>query len=218
MKRYIFKIYFLSVLLCQTNTDNIIIKNVDVVGNEITSKNTIIFTSGLRKGQTVNPSDFPRAIKRIWKLDLFQDVQIQLDDEQKDGISITIMVVENFVLGNIKYEGNKKIKRAKLDEEIELSNGQRIKPNTITEISRLIKELYVQKGYLNATIEHELTIPKKETKLFGGKGKDLVRDIIFKIEENKKIKIANIRFDGNNNFSDFRLRWIMKETKKQRWR
>ena len=61
--------------------------------------NTIIFTSGLRKGAKISSAEFPRAIKRLWQLGLFDDVQIRYDDEKNNEISITIVVTESSVVG-----------------------------------------------------------------------------------------------------------------------
>jgi len=43
------------------------------------------------------------------------------------------------------------------------------------------------------------------------------RDLVFKIKENKKVKLRKIIFEGNEQFSSFRLRRVLKETKQQRW-
>ena len=112
----------------------------------------------------VNPTDFPRAIKRLWQLGLFQDIQLQYENETNDGLSLTIKVKENYVLGNIKYEGNKKIKDTKFEEELGLTRGQRIKPNSLNLANNIIKDLYNEKGYLNAKISSELIIPKNDPK------------------------------------------------------
>ena len=125
--------------------EEIKIAKVEVEGNEITSKKTIIFTAGLREGQTITTADFPRAIKRLWQLNLFQDIQIHFNEETEEGLSITIEIKENFILGKISYEGNKKVKDRKLNEEIELSTGQRIRPNTIHNTKELIREIYAEK-------------------------------------------------------------------------
>ena len=55
-----------------SQNEEIKIAKVEVEGNEVTSKKTIIFTAGLREGQTITTADFPRAIKRLWQLNLFQ--------------------------------------------------------------------------------------------------------------------------------------------------
>ena len=89
----------------------------------------------------MNPADFPRSIKRLWQLGLFQDIQLQYENETNDGLFLKIKVKENYVLGDIKYEGNKKIKDTKLDEELGLIQGQRIKPNSLNFANKVIKDL-----------------------------------------------------------------------------
>ena len=197
------------------NINKITLAEVNVVGNTITSNNFIVSTAGLREGQTVSPTDFPKSIKRLWQLGLFQDIQIQYDKETEDGLFLTIKVKENYILGDISYHGNRKIKDSKLEEEVVLTRGQRIRPNTLHETINLIKELYAEKGYLNTEIESELSIPNKESHSKEYKSSNLVRDVSFKIKENNKTKINGIEFKGNDSFSDFRLRWQMKETKQQ---
>ena len=199
-------------MFSQDRKDEISITEVTVQGNLATSKNTIIFTAGLRKGQNVSISDFPRAVKRLWQLGLFQDVQIKIDEETSEGLSIIIEVKENYILGDIVFNGNKKIKNQKFNDEIKLSSGQRIKPNTIMDVEKSIRLLYADKGYLNVDIFSELSEPAENTD-----NKGLVRNLIFTIKENKKVKIGKIIIDGNKAVSDLRLRWEMKETKQQRW-
>ena len=110
MKHLIIIFLALAFGYSQEMNDDINLVQVRVSGNVITSENTIVFTAGLREGQTITPSDFPRAIKRLWQLGLFQDIQIQYDEETNEGLSLTIIVKENFILGEITYEGNKKLK------------------------------------------------------------------------------------------------------------
>ena len=108
-KYYFWAIILTCQLLSAQNSNKIVLAKVDVVGNTNTSKNTIIFTSGLREGQLVNPTDFPRAIKRLWQLGLFQDIQIEYEKETEDGLFLVIKVIENYILGDIKYDGNRKV-------------------------------------------------------------------------------------------------------------
>ena len=109
MKKIIYSITLISILFSQSN-QNFILKDVKVQGNVVSSANTIIFTSGLRKGLNITAAEFPRAIKRLWQLGLFDDVQIRYDDETNNEISITIVVTESSVIGEVSYIGNRKIK------------------------------------------------------------------------------------------------------------
>ena len=190
---------------------------VSVEGNILTSENTILFTSGLRKGLTITATEFQRAIKRLWNLGLFQNIQLRYDDESPEGLTITIIVEENPILGALRFEGNNKIKNKKFDEELDLTQGQRIRSNTLHETSKKIKQLYAEKGYLQADVSTRLIKPEETSTLYVGKAKDLVKDVIFTIEENGKVKIGNIIFEGNHAFTDLRLRFKMKEIKQQRW-
>ena len=216
MKRLVFIVYFFTLLFSQSNQD-FILKDVKVEGNVVSSANTIIFTSGLRKGITISTAEFPRAIKRLWQLGLFDDVQIRYDEENNNEISITLVVSESKVVGEVKYKGNRKIKDSKFIEELQINTGQRIKPNMLHEKIKQIKKLYAEKGYLKADISVELINSNKMSNLFDGKAKSITKDIVFNIKENEKIKLRNIYFEGNEAYSDFRLRYLMKETKQQRW-
>ena len=216
MKKLIFSIYLFTLLFPQS-TQDFVLKDVNVEGNVVSSANTIIFTSGLRKGLTVSASEFPRAIKRLWQLGLFDDVQIRYDDEYNNEVSITLIVTESSVVGEVVFEGNRKIKDSKFIEELEITTGQRIKPNMLHEKKKQMKKLYAEKGYLKAEINFELIGSNKMSNLFDGKAQSITKDIIFKIKENEKIKLRNIYFEGNETYSDFRLRFLMKETKQQRW-
>ena len=109
MKKYIVLFSILSILFSQNNQE-FLLKDVKVEGNIVSTANTIIFTSGLRKGLKVSSAEFPRAIKRLWQLGLFDDVQIRYDEEVGNEVSITLIVSESMVVGDVKYEGNKKIK------------------------------------------------------------------------------------------------------------
>ncbi len=217
MKKLFIFILSLTLGIAQGIPIDITLVNVSVEGNAVTSENTILFTAGLREGQTISQAEFPRAIKRLWQLGLFQDIQLRYDNETDEGLSLTIVVKENFILGDLSYDGNKKIKDRKFEDEVSLSKGQRLRPNTLHETAKKIKELYEEKGYLNAEINPVLEIPVEESTLFDGRAKDIVRNVVFNIQENDKIKIGKIIFEGNESYSDLRLRWTMKETKQQRW-
>ena len=104
MKNIVIIFLIFTTLFAQSNQE-FILKDVKVEGNIVSTANTIIFTSGLRKGTKVSSAEFPRAIKRLWQLGLFNDVQIKYDEEAGNEVSITIMVLESNIVGDIKYIG-----------------------------------------------------------------------------------------------------------------
>ena len=189
---------------------------VEVDGNKLASETMIRYTSGLRQNEVINVADFSRAVKRLWQLGLFEDVQIKIDKETIDGFFITIQVQETPILGTVHYKGNKKLKDKQLQDELEFYLGQRIKPHVLVESNTKLKDFYAEDGFLLAEIEATLVDPEgaiddqKSDKDRQKQG--LTKDILFTIKENDKVKINKILFQGNESYSDFRLRRVLKET------
>ena len=104
----------LSVTFLFAQQGDIKLLEFKIEGNNLTSETMIRYTAGLREGENIAPGDFSRAVKRLWQLGLFSDIQIRMDDETDDGLILTIVVKENFILGEVRYEGNKKIKEKSL--------------------------------------------------------------------------------------------------------
>jgi outer membrane protein insertion porin family len=73
--------------------------------------------------------------------------------------------------------------------------GKVLSPFLLSECKRKIKELYKEDGYLLATIEIEMKDNEKEN----------VKDLAINIDENKRIRIENISFKGNEAFEDKKL-------------
>ena len=79
MIRVLFSLLFIAHLKSQSGDSEVKLLSVDVRGHSMTSKKTIVSTAGLIEGNNIKVTDFPRAVKRLWQLGLFQDVQILYD-------------------------------------------------------------------------------------------------------------------------------------------
>ncbi|MEA1882356.1 MAG: outer membrane protein assembly factor BamA [Candidatus Marinimicrobia bacterium] len=228
MKKFI--LLFLFVFVTAQAPPSFTLKEVSVEGNVATSENMVLYTAGLQNGQEVSTEDFRRAVKRLWELGVFSNIQIHFDGETPEGILITIEVEESPVLGQVVFKGNKKIKDRKFKDEISFHRGMRIKLNFITKTINKMKDLYMEDGYFLAEISAEI----KPSATGGDEEK---QDIIFNIKEGRKVKIKDIVIEGNtHNFgwvatkswipmpkflrkklSLNKLRWQMKETKIKTW-
>ena len=205
------------------------LNQINVEGNSSTSDNMILYTSGLKNGQKASTEDFRRAVKRLWDLGVFNNILIHFDGETPEGILITIEVEESPVLGDVIFNGNKKIKDKKFEEELSYRRGMRIKPSFTTDAINEMKKLYLEDGYFLANISAESRIV--------GSGENQKNDIVFTINEGKKVKIKDIVFSGQENsfgwiatkswipipkvirnkLSTYKIRWQMKDTKIRSW-
>ncbi|MEE9167987.1 MAG: outer membrane protein assembly factor BamA [Candidatus Neomarinimicrobiota bacterium] len=182
------------------------ILGVEVTGNNMTAASVIKYTSGLMEGKEISPGDFGRAVRKLWQTGLFSDVQIHLDRETVDGIFVTVEVEENPILGEVKIEGDKK-KKKDIEEALDLTTGQRLQPYLAKESVEKIRKLYGEDGYLKAEVDVELKDGNR----------DNVKDIVFNVRRNRKVKTREVRFTGSNAFSDRKLRRRLKNTKVQKW-
>ena len=86
MKKLI--LFFLSVFVMAQAPPSFKLKEVRVEGNVATSQNMVLYTAGLQNGQEVSTEDFRRAVKRLWELGVFSNIQIHFDGETPEGILI----------------------------------------------------------------------------------------------------------------------------------
>lgn len=201
-------LFLLLVLIVCANSqteDRLRILGVAVQGNKTISENSIKVQSGIIEGKDVYYDDIPGAIQRLWKLNLFSDVQIYLDKSTEEGVFLIITVEEYSRLGKFEVSGNKKIKKKKIDEELNLMTGKVLSPHLLRESIRKIKKLYEKEGYLLVEIEPKITDGDNEN----------TKNLTLTIRENPKVRIEDIIFEGNEHFSDSRIRRVMKDTKRR---
>ena len=196
---------FFSFLFSQNET--ILILDVIVEGNQRLSDEDIIRNARLFKGMTIKGPEIQEAIKRLWKLKRFGNIQIIVDEETDEGLYLRIIVEEFPILGEIIFEGNKKKSKRSLKEEIGLETGQILSDHIIFEAMGKIKSVYAEKHYHNITID---------TILYSGKT-DFSKNLKFKISIGKKTKIKKISFLGNKAFSNKKLINQFKDNKPPKW-
>ncbi len=83
---------------------------VKVTGTQFTDQNAIIGVSGLQVGKKIKfpGPDIQRAMKSLWKLRLFENVQIVKEKTIGDAIFFEIQIKERPSLTTYSYNGAKK--------------------------------------------------------------------------------------------------------------
>ncbi len=187
------------------------IAGVDIVGAENRDRNAIKSITGLREGETIEipGDDIPNAIKALWKLRLFEDVQIY-ETNREDGniIYLEIFIKERPTLSRYTFRGTKKIYHDDLNEALEdvITKGSIVTEDMKDLASNKITEYFVEKGFLETDVN--IIEEKDETAENGIK-------LLFEIEKKEKLKIARIDFFENKYVTDTKLRRKMKNIKKK---
>jgi outer membrane protein insertion porin family len=184
--------------------DQIKVTDVMVVGNRRIESSAIFNAIKLKVGDNFFEEKIDDDIKSIYGLGFFTDVKAEKTTSDK-GIAITYKVTEKPVVREIVFEGNSALTTEKLKENFD------IKPNSIFSAKDLvkgikkIKKLYVDEGYPLVEIDPvQDQISPEELKL------------TLKISGENKILIREIKFEGNREFDDSKLKSTI-ETKQDWW-
>lgn len=183
------------------------IANVEIVGVNFLDKNSLQILSGLNIGKFVKipGEDISKAIEILWKQNLFEDIKIYLAKVEDGKAWIEIHFVEKSRLSAYATNLNKKDNK-KLREELGgfLKTGNIVNENLINKTKNETIAYFYKKGYMNASVD--IKEEKDHRKNF----------VLLKISVNKGnlIKINDIIFTGNQYVSTYKLRQMLKETKK----
>lgn len=205
------RILLTVIILCFTVSltadaqERIRILGISIEGNKTTDAGLIRAHSGLTTGQTITGDDVQAAVRQLWRLNLLSNIEILEDREVADGVYLIIRVEEYPRLERVDIEGNRKLKGEDLDELVQLTVGQVIKPQNLVQLRNRLKRKYNEMGYLLAEVSVQ-TSTAPET------GRQVV-DVI--IKEGKKVKIGRVSFTGNQAFSEKKLRGVVKGTRKK---
>ncbi|MCF6128400.1 BamA/TamA family outer membrane protein [Flavobacterium sp. AS60] len=183
-----------------------ILANVKVNGKISYNEQTVVTFAGLEKGQqlTVPGEELSNAIKKLGKLGLFSDIDFYVNKVEADSIWLDLDIVELPKLSEAKIQGVKKSKVEGLIKDNSLTKGKIVNENLITTTKNYIENKYKKDGYFNTKV-YIKTIPDTTE---GNNVKMLVN-----IDKGDKLKISKITFEGNEKFSDAKLRGAMKNTK-----
>ncbi|HHT9136853.1 MAG TPA: outer membrane protein assembly factor BamA [Candidatus Wunengus sp. YC60] len=183
-----------SKVVCAETQEKIvrIIKKIEIKGNQRISVTAIRSSIRVKEGDPYDTQLVSQDVDAIWSLGFFDNIEVELEG-LADGLKVVFVVTERAVIDEIQFQGNKKIKTKKLKKQIEIKEGDYIKPYLLKLDEDKIKELYIKKCF------HRIQV-HAESKLIDGK-----TVVVFNIEEGPKIRIAKIGFTGNNNFKRRKL-------------
>ncbi len=187
------------------------ILGISVEGNKQTDAAAVIRYSGLQSGEEFTPGGdkVRQAIKQLWSLGIFSDIEILLDNRVGDGAFLLIKVKEYPRLNDIAIKGNDELSEKDIKDQINLVRGQIVNPQDLSTLVYNVKKKYEDKGYLNAQIDPKLE-PVADTA-------DAPVNLVVNIDEGKEVKIESITFSGNKEFSGGDLRGAMEDTKEKVW-
>ncbi|WP_407160145.1 outer membrane protein assembly factor BamA [Bradyrhizobium sp. STM 3557] len=170
------------------------VNSIEVVGNRRVEVETIRSYFKPGPGGTLDAGRIDDGLKALIETGLFSDVKIN-----RQGGRLVVTVVENPVIGRVAFEGNKKIKDEQLSQEVQSKPRGTLSRPMVQSDAQRIAEIYRHSGRYDVRVTPEI-IEQPNNRV----------DLVFTIDEGQKTGVKSIEFIGNNAFSSYRLRDVIK--------
>jgi outer membrane protein insertion porin family len=170
-----------------------VIRSIRVEGNRRVEPETVRTYLRFNVGDPYDPAKVDQSIKALFSTGLFSDVGID-----REGVGVVVRVIENPVVNQVAFEGNREVDKATLGAEVQL------KPRSVftrskaqADVQRIL-DIYRRQGRYAASVDPKV-IELENNRV----------NVVFEINEGGATKVQAINFIGNRAFSDSQLRDII---------
>jgi outer membrane protein insertion porin family len=183
------------------------IGGITVSGAQYLDQDLLLAVAGLKVGDKVHlPDDdaIARAIRQLWKQDLFADLRIDITRIVGDKVFLNIVVEERPKLSGKFYKGIKNSTAKELDEKIDLRKSRVVTDAVKKEAIVRIRKFFVEKGY-----------GKVKVSVSERRDSSAVNSVFltFYINRGPKTHINQINISGNEAVTEQRLKRTFRGTK-----
>jgi outer membrane protein insertion porin family len=162
------------------------IVSVSVKNNRAISTETILSRAKTRTGEKFSQETANEDLKRLYGTEYFTNVTIDVEDAA-GGVSVTFLVEEKAVIGDIIFNGNKSIRTNKLKALMKSKPDSMLNLSVLAQDIAEIKSFYVKKGFPTADVRYEIDMDKEQNKA----------TITVTIDEKTKVRVLKITTQGN---------------------
>lgn len=169
------------------------IRDIQVTGNRRVEPETVRSYLKFSVGDPYEAGRVDQSIRALFATGLFSDVAID-----RAGAGVVVKVVENPVINQVAFEGNRDVDDATLRGEVQL------KPRSVYTRAKVqgdvqrILDVYRRTGKFSASVEPKV-IELDQNRV----------NLVFEIAEGGSTKVKSIKFIGNRSFSEGQLRDII---------
>lgn len=177
-----------------------VLRGVEIDGTVRIEEATVMSYLDMEKGDNITSLDIDKAVKTLFATGLFSDVRMKMSN----GI-VKIDVVENPIVYQVYFEGNKKLDDSLLKSEIMLKPRMVYTKHKLRSDADRLLSVYKRNGRYGASVVPKI-IEKDQNRV----------DVVFEIDEGDKTTVRKINILGAEAFSVDELKDIM-ITKEKAW-
>lgn len=152
--------------------------------------------------ETLSSDKTSEDIKAIYKMGYFDDVKVEIEPFE-GGVKVIYTVQEKPTIVKVEFQGNKKFEDSQLREKIGLLVGAISDVTLINDNAVKLRSFYEDEGYYLATVVPVLKRLSDDETM-----------VTFYIQEGDKVKIKEIRFEGNKHLSASKIKGVMKTSER----
>ncbi|OAB81744.1 outer membrane protein assembly factor BamA [Cochleicola gelatinilyticus] len=187
------------------------INEITVSGAQSFNEQTVIAFTGLKKGDRIYvPGEKLSAVtKKLWEQNLFSDIAFYVTNIEGENIDLELYIVELPKMNEVSIEGVKKGRIKEIIKDNDLKSGVKITKNLLTTTKNNIVNNLQEKGYYNADVIISTTPEIDST------GIETAKNMKINVIKGERVKVSDIEFIGNEEFSDAKLKRSMKKVKQK---
>lgn len=179
------------------------IDRIMIVGNARVDEEAIRVHVRSVPGGPFDRATVARDIRAVYGMGFFEQVEADWQDQDGEGV-LTFRVVERPLIREVRIEGAKHVKPEEIEAALKVRKHTILDSGKVREGLAGAKKLYEEEGYLDAVIqERAVDLGNNEVEL------------VYEIDERNRIRIKQVRFEGNQAFSGRRLRGAV--ATKRKW-
>lgn len=187
------------------------IGEITVSGIKHLEKDVLIRIAGLKEGEEIEiPGEkITKGIQKLYKQGLFSDINITATKLVGKKIFLNIHLQERPRLAEVNYVGFNKSEVTKIKEKLKLMKGIQVTDFLINNTQIVVKDYFKEKGYYNT----DVNIVQRDA---ADSENSVILDI--NVDRSNKIKVSNIFIEGNDAFTDKKIKKFIKTTKEKRFK
>ncbi len=164
---------------------------IQVEGNRRVDKEVVVNALRSKVGELFNPFQAQEDVRSVWRLGLFSDVQIFVDDSQPSGLVLIVQVSEKPTVRETQIRGNEELSNDDLKDLVEVKPFTILDQSVVQRSANKIQEKYVEKGYFLSEVNPVVkSLGNNEVAVY------------FDVNEHAKVEVKRITFVGNEKVPD----------------
>ena len=178
---------------------------MDVSGLKTIAKETILAKVQTKAGGPYQDAVISEDLRRIFALGYFTDVKADVE-RLADGLKLIFVVKEKPTIASVDVQGFRFLRKPKLLELVGIGAGTLYDPRAVKEGIDQIKAEYARKGFAECEVLSQVKVDDATNTAV----------LYLLVDEGPRMRISGILVEGNQAFSDRRIRKLLK-TKRRRW-